>query len=421
MHISRSLPGFAGKKMIVAAAAIVAAGLANRALAANGSLGDVFVIALENHNFTQPNTITSPQQLYGNPAAPYLNSLITPGNPNAAQVSYATNYTNAGNGVHPSEPNYVWQEAGSNLGNSTDNDPATTTNPPTLYTPAMAAANTSTNAANWYSNPTLTDQLTGAGLTWKNYQEDVQYSTAPTKSASGTGGTAPSGQTVTTNPYYGTTQYNYAVKHNPMAFFPTSANSNVYPIAQLSTDLTNNTVGAYNWITPNQYNDMHSALSGGFTYNGTHYTGDQASVAQGDNFLSIVVPLIEASQAYKNNGAIVIWNDETEGGDGLGETSTEIVISPLAKGNAYASNVALNHTSDIQTIEELYGLGSLTNPIQANAYAAGSTAQNPVYNADGSVNDLSSLFVAGAVPEPSSLALAGIAGCALLRRRARKA
>src|SRR5215467_2271828 len=77
---------------------------------------NVFVIALENHNFTQPNPTSSPQQLRGNPAAPFLNSLITPGNSNAAQVSYATRYYNAGSGVHPSEPNYVWAEAGTTFG-----------------------------------------------------------------------------------------------------------------------------------------------------------------------------------------------------------------------------------------------------------------------------------------------------------------
>ena len=44
----------------------------------------VFVIAMENHNFVQPNPLSSPEQIFTNPAAPYLNSLITPGNPNAA-------------------------------------------------------------------------------------------------------------------------------------------------------------------------------------------------------------------------------------------------------------------------------------------------------------------------------------------------
>ena len=40
------------------------------------------MIAMENHNFTQPPTQTNPQQILGNPAAPFMNSLITPGNPN---------------------------------------------------------------------------------------------------------------------------------------------------------------------------------------------------------------------------------------------------------------------------------------------------------------------------------------------------
>src|SRR5262245_57487304 len=82
----------------------------------NPIIGDVFYIEMENHNLTQPGSVTSPQQLLGNPAAPYLNSLMTPGNPNAAQTSYASNYynvlyNNPSVSIHPSEPNYVWQEA----------------------------------------------------------------------------------------------------------------------------------------------------------------------------------------------------------------------------------------------------------------------------------------------------------------------
>src|SRR5450756_2444641 len=87
-------------------------------------VGDIFVIAMENHNFTQPVTQTSPEPIFGNPAAPYINSLLIPGNPNAAQVSYALNYLNSGTGVHPSEPNYVWAEAGSDFAFHSDADPA---------------------------------------------------------------------------------------------------------------------------------------------------------------------------------------------------------------------------------------------------------------------------------------------------------
>src|ERR1700722_5935863 len=80
----------------------------------------VFVIPLENHDWTQQCPDCSPQQLMGNPAAPYLNSLVTPGNSNAAQVSYATAYYGIP-GNHPSEVNYVWSEAGENFDVYTDN------------------------------------------------------------------------------------------------------------------------------------------------------------------------------------------------------------------------------------------------------------------------------------------------------------
>src|ERR1700710_3051567 len=62
--------------------------------AAAAEVGNIFYIALENHNWTQPSTYTSTQAILGNPAAPFINSLVTPGNPNAAMVSYASNYTN---------------------------------------------------------------------------------------------------------------------------------------------------------------------------------------------------------------------------------------------------------------------------------------------------------------------------------------
>jgi hypothetical protein len=336
--------------------------------------GDIFVIAMENHNFTQPNPTSNPQQILGNPAAPFLNSLSTPGNSNAVQVSYATRYFNSGNGVHPSEPNYVWAEAGTDFGFHSDADP----------TPA--------NGNTFYDHSIhLTAQLDAAGYSWKNYQEDVQLSSSPTNSASGTN--AP-----VLNPFYGTAQYNYAVKHNPMAFFADTAVKNVFPLVQLFQDLASHTTGSYNWITPNQFDDAHSALNGGFTYQGTHYTGDQASIAQGDNFLATVIPEIMASKAYQENGAIIIWWDESEGGDTAGFTIPEIIISPLAKGNAYASAVTLSHSSDIKTMAEIFRLPAINNPIPL-----GETNVDGGYNNVAIVNDLSDLFVPVAIPVSPSL------------------
>ena len=105
------------------------------------SIKTVFVIAMENHNWTQPaNQFSGPiQQIFQNPNAPFINSLV---NGTAVvtinghqvnisrQVAYATNYRNAlatagGNNphIHPSEPNYIWAEAGTNFTVSNDADP----------------------------------------------------------------------------------------------------------------------------------------------------------------------------------------------------------------------------------------------------------------------------------------------------------
>jgi hypothetical protein len=350
----------------------------------------VFTIALENHNFTQPNPTSSPQQILGNAAAPYINSLVTPGNPNAQYTSYFSQMTNVAPGIHPSEPNYIWQNGGSNFGVTTDADP-------------------SAAAGNIITAQSFTGQLTKKGVTWNTYQEDVQYSTSSLTSASGTGGVAPSGVTVTTNPYNGTQQYNYAVKHNPQAFFTDSQNQNVKTFSQLTTDLANNTYAQYNWITPDQYNDMHSALSGGFTYtyNGvtTHFSGDQAAIAQGDNFLSQIIPQIEATTAFQSGtGMIEIWDDESEGGDTSAFAIPEIIISKDAIGNAFDVTELVTHSGSLLTDQEIFQTGACL------LASCGAT-------------DLSGAFLPGSIPdslpEPASIAVLGVGlfGVSLVRRR----
>jgi hypothetical protein len=72
----------------------------------------------------------------------------------------------------------------------------------------------------------------------------------------------------------------------------------------------------------------------------------------------------------------------------------------LAKGNAYASTVPLTHSSDLKTMEEIFGLPAVNNPIPA-----------PELGVDGSfshvttANDLSDLLVAGAIPAPPSYSI----------------
>jgi len=375
------LPLIRPGRQLALAAALFAGGLVIMPAQATTVLQQVktvFVIAMENHNFKQPSPTNNPQQIFTNPAAPYLNSLITPGHSNAVQVSYATKYYNAGVGVHPSESSYVWSEGGTDFGIHTSDDP-------------------SASSANVFNAPHLTRQLNAAGIAWKNYQEDVQFAASPTNSVSGTSYT-------TINPYYGNGQYGYAVKHSPMAFYTDTQIQNVSALTNFLKDLTNNAVGRYNWITPNLYNDMHNALSGGYTYHGVGYTDYQAEVAQGDNFLAILIPKIMASSAYQDHGVIILWWDETEGGDTTNYTIPEIIISPLAKGNAYASSVEMNHSSDLKTMEEIFGLACLSNSIPAGETKVSGSGYNDV----ATVNDLSDLFQqgeAGIVVQQSGMTL----------------
>ena len=158
-------------------------------------------------------------------------------------------------------------------------------------------------------------------------------------------------------------------------------------MSQLQTDLSSHNVAQYNWITPNQFNDMHSTLAAG--YKGL--TGDPAKILQGDDFLAQIIPAIMASRAYKEHGAIVIWFDESESDGVAGDnpddfthTIAEIVISPRAHANVdglpYASDVFFTHSSDLRTMQQIFHVGPLLGDA-ANA------------------NDLSDLFKPGAVPK----------------------
>lgn len=387
----------------------------------NKKIGAVFYIELENHNWTQPTTDTSaPNQIFGSVAAPYINSLVEPGNPNAKQTSYAIAYhhvlsTPTGNNpsIHPSEPNYLWQEAGTNFGILNDNDP--------YVTPGGSVAAIATFLA---ANPTFTgEHLTGLmeqnGVSWYSYQEDtdllntdggnanlggtITSTPAPEKDwtvpLSSLSGTSPS----YTNPFNGSNQYNFACKHDGTLFFKDTNGGNVTdttnkkrthyrPLQQLFKDLENNKVAQYNLITPDQFNEMHSALTNGFVYHGVSYTGDLSQIAAADNFLATVVPIIMASQAYKDNGVIVLWTDETEGTNqnDFNHTLLFIVISKLAKGNAYASPKDYTHSSDLATLQKVFGLRANTPSGFLN------DAANP--QLDGTT-DISDMFKPGVIPK----------------------
>ncbi len=355
------------RSAVCALALVGAAGLSGAPAHADDGRDDyhgrkVFVIALENHNWTQPGSVVSPQQIYQNPAAPFINSLVSGTSGISNQVAFANGYVNAAPGDHPSEPNYIWAEAGTNFGvNNDDNPYHSDCTPDTVKTTPLH----------------LSAFLSKAGKSWKSYQEDTDVDatntplpasawTVPLFSANGVFA-APG-----VNAYNFSNQYNYASKHNPMVFFTDTnggcdvSTSNPMrmhyaPLQQLALDLQSNHVADYNWISPDQYNDQHTTLANGYgQFPNSGASADSARIAQGDNFLARVVPLIMNSDAYKDHGIIVLWWDESEGGDDASHTMPFIVISkdvkPNVKGVPYSNAIKYSHSSTLRTMQEIFGV-----------------------------------------------------------------
>ena len=323
----------------------------------------VFVIAMENHNWTQPAGTTPPQPIFMNPDAPFINSLVNGTSGISDQVAYATNYINAGVGIHPSEPNYIWAEAGQNFGVFNDDTPFhADCTPDTVQT----------------TDQHLTAFLTKAHRSWTSYQEDTDVDLTTNAPLPPSAWTVPlfnlSGAFTAggLNAYNYSTQFNYAAKHNPMVFFTDTSGgcdktpsnplrTHYAPLQQLALDLQTGDLADYIWITPNQYNDMHTTLTNGYGGAvGAPEKGDAGRIAQGDNFLARLVPLIMASDAYKHRGIIVLWWDESEGGDSPSFTLPFIVISTDAHenvgGKPFASGGQYSHSSFLRTMQEIFGV-----------------------------------------------------------------
>ena len=251
--------------------------------------GTVFTIVMENHDRGQ---------IIGSPSAPYINGLLQQG---AEAAGYHDAY------VHPSEPNYIWMVAGENFGILNDDDP---------------------NSSNTISSTShLADQIEAAGLTWKAYQESMGAAC----------GLSSHGQ--------------YAVKHNPFAYFsdingwngrsfqPTArCTEHVVDYSQLDADLAAATVPDYVFITPNLVNDMHDG-----------------SIAQGDAWLAAQVPKILASDRFKQGGVLFLLWDE---GSSQGDDPPFIAVSPNAKAG-FVSQTDYDTSAFLKTTQAILGVAPL--------------------------------------------------------------
>jgi len=257
----------------------------------------VFLILMENTDWSS---------ISGSASAPYINRKLLP------IASHAEQYYNPPN-MHPSLPNYLWLEAGTNFNILNDNAPSQNHQSTTSH---------------------LVTMLEAAGISWKTYQED--------EGSGGFDGT------------YCPTGFDgnyYDVNHNPFVYFTDISNNStrchdhVRPYSEFATDLVNNRVPRYNFIVPDLCHDMHENIS----------CSQSNRIRFGDTWLSTEVPKILASQAYLNNGVLFITWDEGASGDGpIGM----IVLSPKAK-RGYSNTIAYDHSSTLRTLQEIFNVAPM--------------------------------------------------------------
>ncbi len=268
----------------------------------------VFVIMMENTSYTS---------LIGNPNAPFINST-------AKNYGLATNYFGV---THPSQPNYIAATSGSTNGVTNDND---VTIPVT----------------------NIVDQLEANGKTWKAYMQSLSLCVTKLDHACG--------------------NQLYERKHNPFVSYTDVQNNparmaNIVDLSQFSTDLANNTVPNYSWISPDQCHDMHGRAS--TASDPCDFSQVQSLIATGDAFLKSTVKQIMNSQAWQNsNSAIFItwdesdfpFNDTSGCCDAVPGGGHVVSLVLLSKNEtARTSSVAYNHYSMLSTIEGAWNLGCL--------------------------------------------------------------
>jgi phosphatidylinositol-3-phosphatase len=288
---------------------------------------------------------TSYKTIIGNPLAPQINAL-------AGKYGLATNYFGV---THPSEPNYLTNIAGSYFGIQDDNQ---------FYcTPALASTDPNcagTTVNHTINAPTLADQLTDAGKTWKGYFQSLPPTPAHLIK------TGPSANGPYAFKYPSNSNALYASKHNPFVNFADTQNaiSRMVPDTRLATDLAHNSLPNFGMVVPDQCHDMHGTGS---------CPNTNSLISAGDTYVGNTVDAIMDSPAWRHGrNAIVITWDEDDYSDvgvlgtgccganpGGGHVVTIVITNtgdhPITDGTAY------NHYSLLRSMEAAFGLPPLAH------------------------------------------------------------
>jgi len=408
----------------VAAALILAHATPAAATVVNDPTAADRAIPRYDHIITIIEENKSAAQIVGQSFAPNINSY-------ASTYGSASNYYGV---VHPSEGNYVAMIGGSTFG--INNDDA-------YYCSAGSKAPDCFNLAqpgyanHTISEPSLLDQLTATGRTFKGYYENLPAHPKAVNSA-------PLPSTATPNPPSTSTNTLYASKHNAFINFASVQNdpnigSKIVGFSGLAADLASGTFANYVHIVPNQCNEMHGLNAGSapncdygaFGVN-TADANTQTLISQGDKVIKGLVDQITAAPFWNqgNNAIVLSWDEDnfvapfTQGccgsdpasaaNFGGGRVANVVITSKGPRG--VTDNTPYNHYSFLRTVEDAFGL---YDPSQYSAASAGLAGYlNEAGDTVNGVRAQTQLFAAN-VPEPASLALLamGVTGCILRRRR----
>jgi hypothetical protein len=344
--------------LVAAIATVVVAAAAATALAApvgeKSQVRHVFVIVLENESAAVTFGPTSP--------APYLSKTLT------AKGAFLPNYFGVG---HASLDNYIAMISGQAPNPSTQADCGVFAN----FTAGGSLGSFGQQPGSGCVYPsnvmTLAQQFLGNDLTWRDYNEDMGAD--PTRES------ATCGHPVVGQPDHteGATPTDmYASRHDPFVYFHSIIDdaklcgSHVVNLSLLPKDLAHvSSTANYTFITPNLCDDGHDASCA---------NGETGGLPRADAFLKTWVPQITASQAFKEDGLLMVVFDEATGGDsssccgelagpaapepggtGLGGGRTgAVLLSPcIAPGTV--TNTAYNHYTMLGSIENIFGLSHL--------------------------------------------------------------
>ncbi len=237
----------------------------------------------------------------------------------------------------------------------------------------------------------LPNQLTEKGLTWRGYMQDMGLD--PTREETTCGRPVQNGTPVDPTGLGGqdstqsaTATDQYAARHNPFLYFHSVIDTplckaNVGPLfPRLTTDLKSvTTTPAFSFITPNLCDDGHDATCAGKNIGGKN---NQGGLYAADLFLKKVVPMIQASPAYRQDGMIIVTIDESgdvgtaagataccgeptgpntplpgQVGPGGGRIGTVLLSQRFIKPGT-VSDVPYNHYSLLRSLEDLYRIGA---------------------------------------------------------------